>query len=147
MITKPSKIHKFIEVFEKEITNQKVKESLVYLTDFELVYLINSKLDEKDRIDRRTFERWKAKHKGESTDGIDELDEVGARFVALYKGALIQMKVGLFQKLVSPSETQWQRYAWIIERKFDEWNIRQKSETDINVKQKEITIIKRYDKK
>jgi hypothetical protein len=41
--------------------------------------------------------------------------------LSLYKKALTNQKKGLFNKLWD--DTQWQRYAWIIERKFSDWNL------------------------
>jgi hypothetical protein len=101
-------------------------------------------LSEEDRISSRTFKRWKISNVGEELDGVEELDEVGKQFCHLYKSALLRQKAALFKRLVSPTEGQWQRYAWIIERKFDEWNIRQKSEIDATVQQKSVTIVKNY---
>jgi len=142
--TCPSKIHRFIEVFTQQMEIDAVKESVIYLTDEELVFLINNQLEEKDRISKRTFERWKAANKDESVDGVEELDEVGKRFVVLYKSALIQMKVNLFQKMLKPTESHWVKWAWIIERKFDDWNIRDKTDKDAAIQQKSITIVKNY---
>ena len=45
----------------------------------------------------------------------------------LYKKALTIQKKNLFKKLQSDDD-KWQKYAWIIERKFDDWNLRSKQE-------------------
>ena len=48
-------------------------------------------------------------------------------FCPLIKKALIRQKVSLFEKLKG-DDKQRQRYAWIIERKFDDWNLKTKKE-------------------
>lgn len=94
----------------------------IILTDEELVFLINEKLEEKERIDERTFERWKAKSNKE-----EELDERGVEFCRLIKKALIKQKGHLFDKFRKEPQ-QWTKWAWIIERKFDNWNIKNKTD-------------------
>ena len=143
-VGRPSKIHAFIEKFEEQMKIEEIEKQVIFLTDSELVFLVNQMLSEEDRISNQTFKRWKAANIGEETDGEDELDQVGKQFCTLYKSALLRQKAALFKRLISPTEGQWQRYAWIIERKFDEWNIRQKSEADDTVQQKSVTIVKNY---
>ena len=94
----------------------------VIFTDEELVDMVNEMLDEEDRISYRTFQRYKA---GEIKDD----DDVGIipLFVSSYKRALRSQKANLQMKLATDVPGGWQRYAWILERKFDEWNLRAKS--------------------
>jgi hypothetical protein len=106
----------------------------IILTDEELVMLINEKLSEKARISDRTFQRWKDKNKNES----DDLDEIGKQFCRLIKKALVIQKRHLFDKF-REEPNQWQKWAWIIERKFDDWNIKRKS--DVTSDNKPIPII------
>ena len=91
----------------------------IIFTDEELVDLVNEELDEEDRISYRTFKRYKA---GEMED-----DGILSLFVSLYKKALLAQKANLQQGLIDDVPGGWQRYAWILERKFDEWNLRAKS--------------------
>jgi hypothetical protein len=107
----------------------------IILTDEELVMLINEKLEEKARISDRTFRRWKDKNKD---DKVEDLDEIGKSFVLLIKKALVIQKRHLFDKF-REEPNQWQRWAWIIERKFDDWNIKRKS--DVTSDNKPIPII------
>jgi hypothetical protein len=109
---RPSKIGKFIEVAEEVL----FRENLVLLTDEELVFLINEELEEKDKISDRTFARWKAKD-------FDKDNTDGAVFVMLIKKALISQKESLYKKMMG-DDRAWQRFAWIIERKFSEWNLK-----------------------
>ena len=146
-IGRPTKIHAFIDEFKKQMSIDKVSQQVIFLTDAEMVFLINEMLPKKDRICDMTFRRWKAKHVGEKQTDFQELDEVGAEFCSLYKKALIQQKAALFDKLTDKKEYSWQKWAWIIERKFDDWNIRHKLDNNVNVNQKQITIVKNYNDK
>jgi hypothetical protein len=51
-------------------------------------------------------------------------------FIELYELAKYQEKVNLFKNLTSSENKTWQRYAWILERKFEEWNIKNESKQD-----------------
>jgi hypothetical protein len=119
---RPSKIDKFIEV-AKEVL---FKESLMLLTDEELVFLINEQLEEKDRIAQVTFKKWKS-------GDYSELGETGKEFLSLIKKALVIQKESLFKKFQN-DDRAWQRWAWIIERKFSEWNLKKISESTTEVK-------------
>jgi hypothetical protein len=107
----------------EEVINQDI--NAIILTDEELVFEINDIVSKDLRINERTFRRWKTKNKKDETE---ELDEMGFRFVLIIKKALIKQKKNLFDKF-REEPNQWQRWAWIIERKFDDWNI--KHRTDI----------------
>ena len=144
---RPSKIHAFIKVFEEQMNIEAIKEQVIYLTDAELVFIINEMLLDEDKISNHTFKRWKAKEMGTTVEGVEDLDEVGRKFCTLYKKALIQMKAALFNKMLDKTQISWQKYAWILERKFMEWNIRQIGEQEDEQKnQKKITIVKNYKK-
>ena len=52
---------------------------------------------------------------------------IGRSFVILIKRALLTQKENLFKKFAN-DDRAWQRWAWIIERKFSEWNLKQISE-------------------
>lgn len=91
----------------------------VLLTDVELIFLINQKLPAKERIVIRTFQRWKKRN----MKGQKQLDEIGEGFVALVTSALIKQKTNLLER-IRAGEQGWQGSAWIMERKFEEWNLR-----------------------
>ena len=84
-------------------------------TDAELVFQINERLSSEARIDKRTFERWMV--------GDIKEDVEGQEFCRLIQKALNKQKTSLFQSLKT-EPNQWQRWAWIIERKFAEWNLK-----------------------
>ena len=123
---RPTKINDNIINAFKEILDEGM--NALIMTDEELCILVNDKLSDEDKFDYSTFKNWKALHK--SKDLNDETAKYNVdkykQILALVKKALIIQKNNLFQKLGSDKE--WTRWAWIIERKFDKWNIRHKSE-------------------
>jgi len=109
--------------------------NIIILTDEELCILINEWVEEEDRISYRTFQYYKADINGwknidDNIDIIDEERETLWEFLRLYKKALITQRKNLFKKMSNSDEKQRQKYAWIIERKFSEWNLRIISEVD-----------------
>ncbi len=128
-VGRPSKIDKFIEV-AKDVLFRK---DLMLLTDEELLFLINEELGEKDKVAERTFRLWKS---GDYT----EKGNTGKEFLPLIKKALLIQKQNLFKKFEN-DDRAWQRWAWIIERKFSEWNLKHISENltvEVPVKAEEI---------
>ena len=114
-IGRPSKLTAEFIAAAHEVIDQ--GDNALIFTDAELLFQINEKLSHDARIDRRTFERWKA---GELKDDVD-----GQEFCRLIEKALHKQKTALFVSLKTEAN-QWQRWAWIIERKFDEWNLKKK---------------------
>jgi hypothetical protein len=111
-MARPSKIDRFIEVAKDVL----FRDGLMLLTDEELVFLINENLEEKEKVAQVTFKKWKS-------GDYSELGETGKEFLSLIKKALIIQKENLFKKF-SNDDRAWQRWAWIIERKFSEWNLK-----------------------
>ncbi len=119
---RPTKLtKKFIDVANEVIT---YNINAIIHTDEDLLFLINDKLSKKERIDDRTFQRWKAKAR---EGNEEELDKNGKTFVVLIKRNLILQKDRLFSDLQDDPKG-WQRFAWILERKFDDWNIKVKTD-------------------
>jgi hypothetical protein len=98
----------------------------IYCTDEELVFLLNERLTEEQRISDETFKAYKNGYRQEE-------NELMTQFVTLIKKALIIEKNALLSEL-RKGEGNWQSRAWILERKFKEWNLKQISEQDINLK-------------
>lgn len=119
MAGRPSKQKDWLQEAEKVLNNDI---NAVILTDEELVYEVNERVPEEKQITTRTFENWKSKVKNDK-----QLDEQGKQFFRLIKKALIKQKKELFQKF-REDEKAWQKWAWIIERKFEDWNIRYKTD-------------------
>ena len=121
-MARPSKLNEtFLEKAEKVLWNEK----LMLLTDEELVDEINEELEPGQQISQRTFQRWKAAN-------FEEKGEIGLSFVALMKKALRDQKANLFEKYQN-EKGAWQKWAWIIERKFSEWNLKNINENNTNI--------------
>jgi len=116
----PSKLEAFTNMLHEILEDDG---NVVSWTDWEIVEEVNSRLAEDDRITKRTFERWKAKE-------FEEEPVKGKLFVSAYQKALRRCKRTLMG-LLAKDDRSWQRYAWIIERKFAEWNIKVLSETKV----------------
>jgi hypothetical protein len=96
---------------------------VIAMTDEGLVSCVNDMVDEKDRITLRTFERYK---RGEI--GANDPDgENVSLFLSAYKRAIDQQRFALARALADDVPGGWQRYAWLLERKFDDFNLRSKS--------------------
>lgn len=109
---------KFVDALEKVVyADHPVGYAIVY-TDDMLINEVNELLDPSDRIDARTFRRYK---KGEIKD-----DEVLEAFVSCYKKALARQAANIMENMALDGAGSWQKWAWIMERKFDEWNERKK---------------------
>lgn len=140
---RPSKLTKqFLDVAEEVIEDGL---NVIILTDEELLVKINAKLVTKYplqpelTVSERTFIRWKTKWKACDTEeqfiALEEAEEKGEttmnhknflEFCHLIKKAMIDQKTALFASMLK--DDKWQRYAWIIERKFESWNLKQVSE-------------------
>ena len=115
-MARPSKIEPFIESAEQILFDDI---NTIIFTDQELVDAINENLDKKQQVALRTVQHWKQQYReGKELNGHAE------RFCTLIKKALRQQKQNLFKEF--RNDSQWQKWAWIIERKFDEWNIKHK---------------------
>jgi hypothetical protein len=122
MTGRPSKMtDKVLDAIEEVINGE-----ILFMTDEELVAEINELLPEESRFTYEAFSKWK-REKSQSENPLFP------RFLRLIKKALIEQKKTLLIKLQTDDKA-WQRYAWILERKFDEWNIKSKSEVDHNVR-------------
>lgn len=102
-----------------------IETNILFCTDEELVIEINELLPENERFSYESFSKWK-REESQSDNPLFQ------QFLRLIKKALIKEKSRLLSKL-EKDERAWQKYAWILERKFDEWNIRNKSEIETNI--------------
>jgi hypothetical protein len=101
---------------------KQVAEDSIYLTDEDLLFLLNEKLEPEERIATPTFKAYK----GGTRQGNSPLMK---EFVYYIKKALINEKKALLKEL-KKGEGQWQSKAWILERKFAEWNLKKISEIE-----------------
>lgn len=123
---------RYLQVFEGVVTDVLFDDiNAIIFTDNDLRELINDRLPEKEQISDTTWENWK------SGDLDSRKDDRLKLFLALYKKALKAQQRELFQSL-KHDEKAWQRWAWIIERKFSDWNLRNigvnKNDTTLKVK-------------
>lgn len=90
----------------------------IALTDQDIIEEVNEHLPKADRIAPETISVWKQRGVGD--------DELGLRFQRLYGKALRRQKMALLDNLAGDVPGAWQKWSWIMERKFDEWNLRNK---------------------
>lgn len=125
---RPFKMQKWVDELKIVLST----EDILFLSDQDLHFLVNQKLEEKDKISKSTFEKWKS--------GKFAPDETtGKEFIECIQFALIKQKQLLSKKMMEDTSGQWTRYAWIMERKFTEWNLKHISE-NIN-KNEQSTVI------
>jgi len=114
-----------------ELVNVLNDEDILFLSDKDLVFLVNLKLPEENQISISTFEKWKS---GKYAPN----EEVGKEFINCIHLALIKQKQLLSKKMMEDNSGQWTRYAWIMERKFTEWNLKHISE---NINRNELATV------
>ena len=121
---RPSKLNKtFLNAADEVLFGGEDNIPAIIFTDEELLDEINERIkSKKDRVGQRTFARWKADILNKDKE---ELDETAKEFWHLIKKALREQKNYLFDALKGDKQA-WQRFAWILERKFDAWNLRKK---------------------
>lgn len=124
-----SKMEKWLVKLKKVLE----KENIVFLTDDELMFLVNKELDKKDRITRQTFHNWKNGKFG----SLDK--EIGEEFLEVITLAIIKQKNFLLDKLLNTNDKNWTKIAWLLERKFEEWNLKHISE-NIHKNEQQVTI-------
>lgn len=113
---RPTKLTEDFIAAMVEVINE--DDNAVIYTDEDLIFMINDRLPEEARIHHDTFSLWK---NGNISDDVR-----AQRFFSVYKRALLRQKRNLFKKLDDEKNHAWQKEAWKIERKFDDWNIKQK---------------------
>ena len=131
-VGRPTKLTKeFIEALEKV-----VKQPNFYIyTDAELVDMVNEEMNG-EVISTRAFEAYKAGDRGTNSEYYVE-------FVRLIKKHLRMAKNNLVKSL-SNDEKSWQRFAWLLERKFEDFNKLDKTKNDNDNKHSgEVTITRK----
>jgi len=111
--------------------------SLIF-DDEELIKEVNAKLEKKDQIAIITFKTWKCNSSKEINSG----DPTEIEFKKYLEDARRHQKKSLFDRMLDNQNAKsWNRFAWIIERKFDEWNLKQKVEQKTQTEDYQINII------
>jgi len=108
-----------------DVINDKGKNNALILNDYELLILINKKLERKERICNDTYYNWKTTIK---EHGVEALSPIAREFYRMIKEAEVAQKQGLFARM-SNDGFGWQRFAWLLERKYDDWNLKAKTES------------------
>ena len=117
------KLCRFLEEMKRVLEFEHPAGRAVILTDFDLLRLTNERLEEKDRVSVSRFTGWKT-YEFEREEDRNLAEE----FREMYSLALAKQKDSLFEAMLSEGEERsWHRYAWLLERKFDEWNLRSKT--------------------
>ena len=118
-----SKISRFLEQFACVVEEAHPVGMAIIFTDSELLFLTNQKLDKDERVSKATLARWK------SYEFVDDADQEEAEtFRRIYEEQLLLQRRHLFKMMMDKSEARsWNRYLAVIERKFDDWNLRKKS--------------------
>jgi hypothetical protein len=107
-------------------------------SDKELLNMINDIVPKEFRISEKTWKRYK-----DGEISRSELDEDVERFRRAYERAVMRQKERLFELMAEDVAGGWQRWTWIIERRFDEWNLRSKIvEETIEPKQLVFRVVK-----
>lgn len=117
------KWEKFTRAMEEVVNKEHSVGYAIIWTDEQLLDAVNELLEPEDRLSWTSLKRYKV---GEIKD-----DELAKAFVVCYKKALRMQADNLFELLRSDVPGGWQRYAWILERKFDEWNMTRKEKVEV----------------
>jgi len=126
-----------VEILDRLAVILKDEANAIMCTDNDLLVLLNKDQPKERQISKATLENWKRGNYGHWDDtkpdlwGMTEADFY-ARFLGLIEESLVQMKAQLFKKIKTDKKA-WQRWTWIIERKFKDWNLKQVSEVDMRV--------------
>ena len=118
---RPSKLGTHIITAFRELLEEDELHILVY-TDKDLCFLLNQRLTDEHQVSYRTFQRYKAAVMKGAEKDIKAFDIVYQRFYELMTEALLRMKKRLMQKIIE-AEKGWQRFKWMLEMKFKEWNL------------------------
>jgi hypothetical protein len=124
----PGKYQLFVSALEELFNTDDWNAWVIACSDEELIFMVNQKLEEKDRILDRTFRNYK---KGELPKSEGDYEYL-RMFDSSYKRALIGQKMIVMQNLAGDSPGAWQKWAWILERKFDEFNMTRKEKVEVN---------------
>jgi hypothetical protein len=120
---RPNKFEAFARVMGEMFATQDWNAWVVACTDEELLFMVNQKLPEEQRVSDRSWREYKAGSLPTSNVDYRCVDV----FFASYKKALIGQKHIIMDNLSGDTPGAWQKWAWILERKFEEFNQRTKT--------------------
>lgn len=82
----------------------------------DLIESVNWELPPEHQISIETFKDYKSGQRG--SDAFLQV------FAHVYKRALMEQRDALFVTMSDEPPGAWQKWAWILERKFGDWNLR-----------------------
>ena len=110
---------KWVRMLDEVLNEEHPVGMAVVWTDKQVVDEVNSRLAPEDRISMSSLERYKR-------GGHIQDESIESLFVMAYQKALRIQAQNLQARMVADVPGGWQKWAWILERKFDEWNLRSK---------------------
>lgn len=131
---RPTKLtQELIDAINKVLNDK----DIIVMTDEELVMFLNEELPKENKISDIAFAKWK----GGELPEINADKKIIKKFLYVIKKALYTERFNLLKDL-KKGENNWQSKAWILERKFNEWNLKHIAETDIKINPEDIPKIK-----
>lgn len=114
---RPFKMEKWLEKLEEVLAEKRI----IFLSDQDLRFLVNEKLESKDQISRRTFGYWV---KGENHPTA----EIGEKFFDIIEGARIQQKLDIGERFLDDPKF-YKAGSFLLERKYEqEFNLKKATE-------------------
>jgi len=117
---RPNKFEAFARVMGELFDTDDWNAWVVACTDEDLLFMVNQKLPEDERVSARSWREYKSGSLPTSHVDYRCVDV----FFASYKKALVGQKRLIADNLAGDSPGAWQKWAWLLERKFDEFNLR-----------------------
>jgi hypothetical protein len=131
-MARPTKLSDdIITAFERILNTDR---NALVCTDQHLFFLLNDELPKEVKISYRTFQRYKmlaniygAGQDSFTTPGTPERDEyyppIYRELYRVFTHALIKQRNNIMNCLLDDAKG-WQRYKWIMERKFRDWSLK-----------------------
>lgn len=107
-----------IDIFRKMVAEENM---LLACTDEDLVIMLNERLFVEHRISYRTFQRYK--RRALKNTQIPDADPLYLDLFFILRRAYVELRIQMLKAMQADSYSA-RRYAWIMERKFKEWNLK-----------------------
>ena len=100
-----------------EVVNDDINSMIL---DFvEIILLTNDKLPKEKNIDSDDFLKWLNGAENEARNN----NELYSELLKIYDRARIEQKQAYIKFLTTASSKNWQKYAWLLERKYNDLNL------------------------
>lgn len=122
-------LHTLFQVPDMRITNEEGEDiglnfRVIAMTESGLLSCINDMVEDHEKISDRT---WRSYKTGEIAGLTSDEQRCVGLFISAYKKALESQRYALAMALGQDSPGAWQKWAWLLERRFEEFNQRTKS--------------------